>query len=107
MPGLYRESSDGDNYARVNIEALQTEHERANAQANALGIAPGYHFKLIRCARRHGTGSGTERGHPLASLGLHSCYIFLIRVKRASEITKNEQMREMVGTCVANGLKFR
>ena len=51
FPGRYRESSDGDNYARVNIEALQTEHERANAQANARGIAPGYRFKLSRCGR--------------------------------------------------------
>ena len=29
------------------------------------------------------------------------------RVKRASEVTKNELMREMIGTCVANQLKFR
>lgn len=29
------------------------------------------------------------------------------RVKRASEVTKNELMRRMIGTCLGNGLKFR
>jgi len=35
------------------------------------------------------------------------CDILTRQVKRASEVTKNEQMRQMIGTCVANQLKFR
>lgn len=35
------------------------------------------------------------------------CDIATRRVKRASEVTKNELMREMIGSCVGNGLKFR
>ena len=35
------------------------------------------------------------------------CDILTRHVKRASEVTKNEQMRQMVGRCVANQLKFR
>jgi hypothetical protein len=38
---------------------------------------------------------------------LQFCDLATRKVKRASEVTKNEQLREMVGTCVANGLKFR
>ena len=35
------------------------------------------------------------------------CDVVTRQVKRVSEITKNEQMREMIGTCVVNQLKFR
>lgn len=35
------------------------------------------------------------------------CDIATRRVKRASEVTKNELMREMIGSCVGNELKFR
>jgi hypothetical protein len=38
---------------------------------------------------------------------LQFCDVATRQVKRASEVTKNEQMREMIGTCVANHLKFR
>jgi hypothetical protein len=35
------------------------------------------------------------------------CDMATRQVKRASEVTKNELMREMIGTCVNNTLKFR
>lgn len=35
------------------------------------------------------------------------CDLATRQVKRASMVTKNEQLREMVAMCVANGLKFR
>lgn len=35
------------------------------------------------------------------------CDLVTRKIKRASEVTKNEQMREIIGTCVANQLKFR
>ena len=35
------------------------------------------------------------------------CGVVTRQVNRASEVTKNEPMREMIGTCVANQLKFR
>lgn len=38
---------------------------------------------------------------------LQFCDVVTRQVKRTSEITKNEQMREMIATCVANQLKFR
>src|SRR5690606_41623930 len=36
-----------------------------------------------------------------------SCDITTRQVKRASEVTKNELMREMLNTCVLNAIKFR
>jgi len=38
---------------------------------------------------------------------LQFCDVQTRQVKRASEITKNEMMRNMIGTCVNNTLKFR
>jgi len=38
---------------------------------------------------------------------LQFCDLETHKVKRASWVTKNEQMREMIATCVANQLKFR
>lgn len=35
------------------------------------------------------------------------CDVATRQIKRASEVTKNAQMREMIGTCLANQLKFR
>jgi hypothetical protein len=35
------------------------------------------------------------------------CDVETRQVKRASEVTKNEQMREMIGTCIGHQLKFR
>jgi hypothetical protein len=35
------------------------------------------------------------------------CDLKTRQVKRAGEITKNEQMRQMIGACIANQLKFR
>ena len=37
---------------------------------------------------------------------LQFCDLTTRRVKRASEVTKNEQMRQMIKTCVANQLQF-
>jgi DDE superfamily endonuclease len=38
---------------------------------------------------------------------LQFCDVITRQVKRASEVTKNEPLRDMVSTCVAKGLKFR
>lgn len=38
---------------------------------------------------------------------LQFCDLKTRQVKRASEVTKNEHMREMMGTCIARQLKFR
>lgn len=35
------------------------------------------------------------------------CDVQTRKVKRASDVTKNELMREMIGTCVMNAIKFR
>ena len=51
FPGGYREVGDGENYARLGIEELQTNHERADGSTNVRGIAPGYRFNLFRCPR--------------------------------------------------------
>jgi len=41
-PGEYVKRKDGENYARVRIEELQAEHEVAEGEGNAGGIAVGY-----------------------------------------------------------------
>jgi hypothetical protein len=38
---------------------------------------------------------------------LQFCDVATKQTKRASEVTKNELMREMIATCINNGLKFK
>ena len=52
FPGRYREVGDGDNYARVRIETLQHQHERAEARSNVRGLMPGHRFSPTRCPRK-------------------------------------------------------
>ena len=50
-PGGYRDDAPGVRYARVRLEELQAEHERADASSNVRGMAPGYLFALTNCPR--------------------------------------------------------
>lgn len=45
-PGEYSDTSDGENYVRARIEELQVEHEQAQGQGNARGLAAGSLFEL-------------------------------------------------------------
>jgi type VI secretion system secreted protein VgrG len=45
-PGEYKETGDGDTYAKVRIEELHASHEIVSGQSNARGIRPGYLFEL-------------------------------------------------------------
>jgi type VI secretion system secreted protein VgrG len=45
-PGDYTDNADGDTYARIRLEETQAQHERAQAQGNARGLATGALFKL-------------------------------------------------------------
>jgi hypothetical protein len=38
---------------------------------------------------------------------LQFCNVVTKQIRRASEVTKNELMREMIATCINNGLKFK
>ncbi|RQT60891.1 type VI secretion system tip protein VgrG [Burkholderia cepacia] len=50
-PGGYRDDAPGAHYSRVRLEEQQAEHERANADTDVRGVAPGYLFTLERCPR--------------------------------------------------------
>ena len=50
-PGEYRESSDGEGYARARIEELQSQHEEVQGQGNVAGLMTGCLFKLINYPR--------------------------------------------------------
>lgn len=45
-PGEYSDTGDGEGYVRTRIEALQMEHELAQGQSNARGLAVGSIFNL-------------------------------------------------------------
>ncbi len=45
-PGEYADTGDGESYVRSRIEELQVEHEQAQAQGNARGLAVGSLFQL-------------------------------------------------------------
>ena len=45
-PGGYTNLDEADQYARVRMEALQSEHMRGKASSNVRGFAPGYLFSL-------------------------------------------------------------
>ncbi|RQS36210.1 type VI secretion system tip protein VgrG [Burkholderia sp. Bp8992] len=50
-PGGYRDDAPGAHYSRVRLEEQQAEHERASADTDVLGAAPGYLFTLAHCPR--------------------------------------------------------
>ncbi|MCA8213269.1 type VI secretion system tip protein VgrG [Burkholderia cepacia] len=50
-PGGYRDDAPGAHYSRVRLEEQQAEHERASADTDVRGVAPGYLFTLERCPR--------------------------------------------------------
>jgi len=45
-PGEYEEHGDGEAYAKVRIQELQTAYETCHAQATARGLCPGFLFTL-------------------------------------------------------------
>lgn len=51
-PGGYIVHSDGDQYARVRMETLVAEQERALGHCSLRTMAPGYTFNLERCPQR-------------------------------------------------------
>ncbi|TCW68559.1 type VI secretion system tip protein TssI/VgrG, partial [Burkholderia sp. SRS-25] len=50
-PGGYRDDAPGAHYSRVRLEEQQAEHERASADTDVRGVAPGYLFTLEHCPR--------------------------------------------------------
>ena len=50
-PGGYRDDAPGAHYSRVRLEEQQAEHERANADTDVRGAAPGHLFTLAHCPR--------------------------------------------------------
>ncbi|KVT57076.1 type VI secretion system tip protein VgrG [Burkholderia ubonensis] len=50
-PGGYRDDAPGAHYSRVRLEEQQAEHERASADTDVRGAAPGYFFTLAHCPR--------------------------------------------------------
>ncbi len=50
-PGEYKESSDGEAYARARIEELQSQHEEVQGQGNVAGLMTGCLFKLANYPR--------------------------------------------------------
>lgn len=55
-PGGYTELSDGENYARTRMEALQAEQVRATGEGTLRTLAPGYLMTLTRCPRSDQNG---------------------------------------------------
>jgi len=51
-PGDYVEYNDGEDYARVRIEELQTPHETARGETDAQGISTGYKFNFTGFPRQ-------------------------------------------------------
>ena len=50
-PGGYVKLPEGDAYAGMRIETLQSEYERAQGHTTVRTMAPGYKFSLERCPR--------------------------------------------------------
>ena len=55
----------------------------------------------------HCNGASIPVAFELVKKPIQYCDIETRRLKRKSEVTKNELMREMIGTCIRNELKFR
>jgi type VI secretion system secreted protein VgrG len=50
-PGGYTQHPDGEEYAKVRLQTLQAEQERAQGHCTVRTMAPGFLFKLERCPR--------------------------------------------------------
>jgi type VI secretion system secreted protein VgrG len=50
-PGGYTEVGDGESYAGVRLDSLESEHERGQGHTTVRTMAPGYLFNLERCPR--------------------------------------------------------
>jgi len=50
-PGGYIKVGEGENYAGVRLESLESEHDRAEGNTTVRTMAPGYLFTLERCPR--------------------------------------------------------
>ncbi len=50
-PGEYKESSDGETYARARLEELQAQYEEVQGQGNVAGLMTGCLFKLTNYVR--------------------------------------------------------
>ncbi len=50
-PGGYIKVGDGENYAGVRLESLESEHDRVEGNTTVRTMAPGYLFTLERCPR--------------------------------------------------------
>ena len=50
-PGGYIKVGDGENYADVRLESLESEHDRTEGNTTVRTMAPGYLFTLERCPR--------------------------------------------------------
>jgi len=55
-PGGYTEVGDGENYARMRMQALQAEQVRATGDGTLRTLAPGYTMTLERCPRADQNG---------------------------------------------------
>ena len=55
----------------------------------------------------HCNGTSIPVAFDLVKKPFQYCDLKTRQVKRKSDITKNELMRQMIGTCIANALKFR
>jgi hypothetical protein len=55
----------------------------------------------------HSKGASIPVAFELVKKPIQYCDLQTRQLKRKSEVTKNELMREMIGACLRNGLKFR
>ncbi len=51
-PGGYTRHGEGEDYAKVGIQTLQSEQERCQGHTTVRTMAPGYLFKLNNCPRK-------------------------------------------------------
>ncbi|RZL64504.1 MAG: type VI secretion system tip protein VgrG [Variovorax sp.] len=49
--GGYSEHGQGDAYAKIRLQELQSAHEGASGHTNVMGMAPGHLFRMTHCPR--------------------------------------------------------
>jgi hypothetical protein len=91
-----------------------TVQEKAHTDENDLicwhfDHCTGRHVKGINLlnALYHSQGVSLPVAFELVKKPLHFCDVKTRQLKRCSEVTKNEQMRAMIQTCLTNQLKFK
>ena len=97
-PGGYIEAGDGEDYAKVRIESLGSEHERTEGNTTVRTMAPGYLFTLQLCPR-------TDQNREYLVVAVH--YFFRDNARMSGGSGEGDATWNILATSQPTSIPFR